>query len=195
MFMPPIEFVTERLSLKVWQDRHRAPFAAMSADPAVMRHFPAPLTRGQSDELIDRWLGEFASRGWSYWAVERIESAELIGCIGLSVPRWQFPFGPCVELGWRLRRSAWGSGYATEGAIACLGVGFERIGLDEIVAYASVDNQRSLNVMARAGMRRCEHGFDHPGLPEGHPLRPHRRYALRRADWLERRGGRSPIPG
>src|SRR5436190_2530252 len=121
-----IEFETPRLALRVWQDRHRAPFAAMNADPKVMRFFPATQSAEESNARIDFWLGQFTENGWSNWAVELRPAGEFIGCIGLSIPRVQLPFSPCIEIGWRLRRSVWHNGYATEGAKACLQVGFEK---------------------------------------------------------------------
>jgi RimJ/RimL family protein N-acetyltransferase len=179
----PIEFETPRLALRVWQQRHRAPFAAMNADAQVMRYFAAPLSAAQSDASVDGWLGQFAAQGWSNWAVELLASGEFIGFIGLSVPRRALPFCPCVEIGWRLKRSAWGMGYATEGAKACLRVGFERLGLDEIVSFTALANRPSVAVMQRIGMRDARADFEHPALPEGHPLRPHCLYRISRAQW------------
>jgi RimJ/RimL family protein N-acetyltransferase len=155
----------------------------MNADAQVMRFFPAPLSAEQSDAIVYLWLGQFAAQGWSNWAVELRASGEFIGFIGLSVPRRALPFCPCVEIGWRLKRSAWGMGYATEGARACLRVGFERLGLDEIVSFTALANRPSAAVMHRIGMRDAQADFEHPALPEGHPLRPHCLYRISRAQW------------
>lgn len=184
-----IEFETPRLALRVWQPRHRAPFAAMNADPDVMRYFPSLLTREESDASIDHWLGQFAERGWSNWAVERRDTGEFIGFIGLSVPRRSLPFSPCVEIGWRLRREAWKHGYATEGALGCLGLGFERLGLDEIVSFTALLNRPSIAVMERIGLRNAHADFEHPALAEGHPLRAHCLYRLGREQWRTRQAG------
>jgi RimJ/RimL family protein N-acetyltransferase len=178
-----IEFDTPRLAFRVWQARHREPFAAMNADPEVMRFFPAPLSPAQSDALVDRCCIDFADRGWSLWAVERRDRGDFIGFIGLSVPRRPLPFGPCVEIGWRLQRSAWGQGYATEGAWACLRVGFERLGLAEIVSFTSRLNRPSIAVMRRIGLRNAHADFDHPGVPVGSPLRRHVLYRIGRPAW------------
>lgn len=186
MDIEPIEFDTGRLALRVWQARHRAPFAAMNADPEVMRFFPARLTPAQSDAGIDLWLDQFAAQGWSNWAVEIRASGEFIGFVGLSVPRRQLPFSPCVEIGWRLKRSAWGQGHATEAARACLRVGFERLALAEIVSFTSLANRPSVAVMERIGLRNADADFEHPGLPPGHPLRPHCLYRMTRTEWLQR---------
>ena len=109
-----------RLRLLVWQERHVAPFAALNADPEVMRYFPATQDEAQTRASVEAWQAQFAERGWSNWAVETRATGEFIGFIGLSVPRRPLPFSPCVEIGWRLARRFWGLGLATEGARACL---------------------------------------------------------------------------
>jgi RimJ/RimL family protein N-acetyltransferase len=189
---PPIEFDTARLALRRWQPRHREPFAAMNADPEVMRHFPALQDRAQSDASIDAWLAQFDARGWSNWAVERLDDGRFIGFVGLSVPRRELPFStpskPCVEIGWRLARAAWGQGFASEAARACLRVGFERLGLQEIVSFTARCNLRSIAVMERIGMHDAHADFDHPALPPGHALQRHCLYRIGPADGA-REGG------
>ena len=183
MATPAIEFNTSRLALRAWQDRHRAPFAAMNADPGVMRYFPALMSVEQTNAGIDIWCQQFAERGWSNWAVELQDTGEFVGFIGLSVPRRQLPFSPCVEIGWRLKRCAWRHGYATEGAKGCLRIGFERLGLEEIVSFTTLGNLPSVAVMERIGMLDQHANFEHPGVPEGNPLRPHCLYKITRAQW------------
>ena len=155
----------------------------MNADPEVMRYFPAFLSAEQTNAGVDIWCQQFAEKGWSNWAVELLESGEFIGFIGLSVPRRQLPFSPCVEIGWRLQRAAWGLGYATEGAKACLRVGFEQLRLEEIVSFTALANLPSVAVMKRIGMRDAQADFDHPAVPEGNPLRLHCLYKITRAQW------------
>ena len=151
----------------------------MNADPAVMEHFPAPLTRGQSDGLVERIEGGFEANGFGLWALEVRASGEFIGFTGLSAPEFEAHFTPAVEIGWRLARSAWGNGYATEAARAALTFGFEEVGLDEIVSFTTPANRRSRRVMERLGMSHDPaDDFDHPGLPPGHPQRPHVLYRL-----------------
>lgn len=181
--MDPIAFETARLALMPWQERHRAPFAEMNADAEVMRHFPALQTPEQSNASIDFWRGQFDTQGWSNWAVELRATGQFLGFIGLSVPRRQLPFSPCVEIGWRLRRSAWGQGYATEGARASLRVGFERLGLAEIVSFTALSNTPSMAVMERIGMHNVGSDFEHPAIPEGSPLRMHCLYRITRDEW------------
>ena len=178
-----IEHDTERLRLLAWEERHVAPFAAMNADPQVMRYFLAPQTSEQSRASVEIWKTQFAEQGWSNWAVELKATGQFIGFIGLSIPRRQLPFSPCVEIGWRLGREFWAKGLATEGARACLGVAFERLELHEVVSFTSLLNGPSRAVMERIGMRNTGLDFDHPALPEGHELRPHCLYRITRAEW------------
>jgi RimJ/RimL family protein N-acetyltransferase len=184
----PIELQTERLRLRVWRAADRAPFAALNADPEVMRHFPATQDAARSNASIDAWLAEFAARGWSNWALERRDDGAFLGFVGLSVPRRTFPFSPCVEIGWRLARAHWHHGYATEAAIAALGAAFGPIGLDEVVSFTTLANAPSRAVMTRIGLVDTGRDFDHPAMPEGHPQRRHCLYAIDRARWRARRG-------
>lgn len=152
----------------------------MSADPVVMEFYPAPSTRQESDAAIDRWQSQIAEQGWSNWAVELAQSREFIGFVGLTVPRRVLPFSPCVEVGWRLGHRHWGKGYATEAARAALAFGFVELGLEEIVSFTALVNRRSRAVMERIGMTNAGEDFEHPAVPEGHPLRPHCLYRMRR---------------
>lgn len=175
---------TERLVLRPWREADRAPFAALCADPRVMRFLGRPLTREASDALVDRFAAQFAERGFGPWAVEAPGVAELVGCVGLSVPRFDAPFTPCVELVWRLAAAHWGRGYATEAARAALRFGFETAGLAEVVSFTTRDNHASRAVMERLGMARDpREDFDHPALGPDDPLRPHVLYRLARVAW------------
>ena len=178
------ELTTDRLLLRQWRDSDREPFAAMNADPAVMEHFPAPLTREESDALIDRNSRESRRRGLGLWALEVKETGQFIGFTGLSVPSFEAHFMPAVEIGWRLAKEAWGNGYATEAARAALAHGFGPAGLDEIVSFTATTNLPSQRVMQRIGMTHDEAGdFDHPRLPDGHRLQRHVLYRIDRAQW------------
>lgn len=182
-----IELETPRLRLRQWRDSDREPFAALNADPVTMEFFPAPLTRQASDALVDGFQNTLSERGWSNWAVEVKGSGAFIGFIGLSIPKRQLPFSPCVEVGWRIARAHWGHGYATEGASEALRAGFEQVRLDEIVSFTALLNVRSRKVMERIGMRDAKRDFEHPAVPEGHALRPHCLYRVTRAEWEEGR--------
>lgn len=153
----------------------------MNADPEVMEHFPAPLPRGQSDELVEAIEAGFEVNGFGLWALEVREGGEFVGFAGLAVPGFEAHFMPAVEVGWRLARFAWGKGYATEAARAAVAYGFEEVGLDEVVSFTTVGNRRSRAVMERLGMGHdSADDFDHPAIPVGHPQRPHVLYRLRR---------------
>jgi RimJ/RimL family protein N-acetyltransferase len=168
------ELRTERLWLRRWSDADRVPFAALNADPEVMEFLPAPLTRAESDDMVDRIEARFDESGLSLFAVEVVASGEFIGFVGLWPATFEASFTPAVEVGWRLARSAWGHGYATEAARASLDDGFERVGLTDIVSFTAVINERSQRVMQRLGMTRDPaDDFDHPKLADGHPLRRH----------------------
>jgi ribosomal-protein-alanine N-acetyltransferase len=176
--------VTERLVLRRWRSDDLEPFAAINADPAVMEYFPNPLTRDQSDAFARRVDGIFDRFGYGLFAVEVRGGQPFVGFVGLSPfaasDPSPLPFAPGVEVGWRLAHGAWGNGYAPEAAAACLELGFDA-GLEEIVSFTSVLNERSQSVMRRIGMHRDPaDDFDHPRLAESDPLRPHVLYRARR---------------
>jgi ribosomal-protein-alanine N-acetyltransferase len=169
-----------RVTLREWGDADREAFAAMNGDPAVMRHFPAILSRVESDAFMDRIRAHHAAHGFCFWAVEM--GGTVAGMCGLAHVPWQADFTPAVEIGWRLRPEFQGRGLATEAARLALDDGFGRLGLDRIVAFTVPGNDRSWGLMERLGMRRGGE-FGHPGLAEEHPLRRHVWYALDRMDW------------
>ena len=172
---------TARLILRGWRPEDREPFAVLNADPTVMEYMPARLSRAESDALAQRIEAHFGNHGFGLWAVEIPGATPFAGFIGLSVPSFQAHFTPCVEIGWRLARDQWGKGYATEGAQAVLRFGFEELKLEEIVSFTTAGNLRSRRVMERIGMSYSPaDDFDHPGLPEAHPLRRHVLYCIRR---------------
>lgn len=170
---------TSRLILRRWRDEDLAPYAALNADSRVMQHFPAVLSRTESDAQAARIRKHWDDHGFGLWAVEVAGGAPFVGFIGLQRVPFDAAFTPAVEVGWRLAFEAWGRSYATEGARAALDHGFGALGLREIVAMTVSSNERSWRVMERLGMKRA-HGedFDHPRLPEGHPLRRHILYRV-----------------
>lgn len=181
----PEHLHTARLLLRRWRAADRAPFAALNADPVVMEHLPAALSRDESDAFAERIERHFAERGFGLWAVEPVGEAPFAGYVGLSVPRFQPPFAhraePLVEIAWRLDARHWHRGFATEAARACVAFAFEHLGLDELVSFTVPRNLRSRRVMERLGMRADPaDDFEHPLLPEGHPLRRHVLYRLAR---------------
>ena len=179
---------TARLRLRQWREEDLAPFAALNADPQVMEFFPKVLTRAESDAVAGRIRDHFVRHGFGLWAVEVRGAADFVGFVGLAVPSFDAHFTPCVEIGWRLAREHWGHGYATEAATAALAFGFGDRALEEIVAFTVPTNIPSRRVMGRLGMRRLPaDDFEHPAIADGHPLRSHVLYRLRRADWKPRR--------
>ena len=172
---------TDRLILRRWRESDREPFAAINADPLVMQFFPACLTREQSDAGVDRTEDCFDRNGFGFFATELRATGELIGFIGLFVPNFEAFFTPCVEIGWRLAAKHWNQGLATEGAREVLRFARETLGLEEVVAFAVRDNFPSRRVMEKAGMI-FDTEFEHPRLPEGHPLRTHVLYRLKLRD-------------
>ena len=179
---PPPALRTERLVLRRWRDEDREPFAALAADAEVMRHYPAPLTRAESDAFVDRIEACFAERGYGLWAVDA-GAQGFVGYVGLWPAEFRAAFTPAVEVGWRLAAHAWGHGFAPEAARAAVADGFARMGLHEIVSFTTVGNLASRRVMEKIGMTRDpDDDFGHPNLPEGHPIRPHVLYRLPRSE-------------
>jgi RimJ/RimL family protein N-acetyltransferase len=171
--------------MRRWREDDRAPFAAMNADPEVMRYFPAPLDRTASDALVDRIEDLFGRQGFGLWALEvastePASTGEFIGFTGLNPMPPGVPGAGGLEVGWRLARHAWHHGYATEAAVAAAGVAFEAAGVAEIWSMTAAANAPSQAVMRRLGMT-LHSRFDHPAIEAGHPLRPHVAYRLARS--------------
>jgi RimJ/RimL family protein N-acetyltransferase len=174
------ELRTDRLILRQWCAEDHEPFARMNMDPVVMEHFPAMLSRTETEAAIDRIAAHFAQRGFGLWAAELRESGEFIGYIGLAVPRFEAHFTPCVEIGWRIKHEHWEKGLATEGACAAVRCAFGDLGLHEIVSFTVPANARSRRVMEKLGMTHdAAEDFDHPLFDEGHPMRRHILYRLK----------------
>jgi RimJ/RimL family protein N-acetyltransferase len=169
---------TPRLILRPWRDVDREPYAAMMADPEVGLWLGAVLTAAQANAQIDRFNQAHGGRGPGFLAIERRDDGAFLGAACLREVPADHPLAGEVEVGWRLARSAWGAGYATEAARALVAEGFGALGCSEIVAFTAVSNMRSRAVMERLGFaRQPERDFDHPALEEGHPLRRHVVYA------------------
>jgi RimJ/RimL family protein N-acetyltransferase len=177
---------TARLRLRPWQARDRAPFAMLNRDPEVMRYFPKPLSRAESDALVGRLEARWGSDGFGFGVAERRADDAFLGMIGLARVQFPLPGTPdgAIEIGWRLSRDHWGRGYATEAARAWLAWGFAALAPEEIVAFAVPANERSQAVMRRIGMQPDPaRAFEHPTLEATHPLRPHRLFAIAREVW------------
>lgn len=175
---------TARLILRPWREDDFEPFAAMSADPKVMEHFPSTLTRAESDAVAGRLKAHIEHHGFGFWALELPGVAPFIGFAGLLHVSFEEHFTPAVEIGWRLAPAHWRQGYATEAARAALAHGFGALALSEIVSFTIPANLPSQAVMQRLGMTRNEaEDFAHPRVPPGHPMSRHVLYRLRAEDW------------
>jgi RimJ/RimL family protein N-acetyltransferase len=175
---------TGRLILRPWQAQDREPFAAINRDPAVMQFMPASLSAEESDAFVERIETHFNQHGFGLWAAQLRNPDQFIGYIGLAVPRFQAHFMPAVEIGWRLASEFWRRGLATEGARAIVAHAFRVLELPALVSFTVPANLPSRRVMEKLGMTHDPaDDFDHPSLPEDHPLRRHALYRLTCAQW------------
>jgi RimJ/RimL family protein N-acetyltransferase len=149
-----VEIHCDGFRLRRWRDSDRGAFAALNADPEVTQDLGGPLDRTQSDAKFDRYVAAYDRHGFCRWALEDSDG-QLLGYTGVMPSRPGHPLGPHADIGWRLVRSAWGRGYATEAAKASLRDLFERVHLKEVLAYTSADNLRSRAVIARLNMQRA----------------------------------------
>lgn len=177
-----VRLETANLVLRPWEDRDRAPMAAIQGDPHVRRFFPRVMTPEEVDADIDNAQAKWREGGFHTQAAELRSTGELIGLIGINhIPeaiRAAIPGRPPVEIGWVLASRFWGRGYAREGAAAWLAYAWS-IGVDEVVATTSALNLPSRRVMEKLGMRRDPAGnYERPTVPEGNPLRPHLLYRI-----------------
>ncbi len=144
---------TARLRLRLWRDHDGESFAALHADPEVMRDLGGPISRTASDRKLANYMAAYRRDGFSRWAIET-RNGDFLGYTGVMRTEGDHPLGPHCQIGWRLMPHAWGKGYATEASAAALHDAFIRAGLTEIVAYTAPDNPRSQAVMDRLRMVR-----------------------------------------
>lgn len=174
-----ISIPTERLILRPWEASDLESFYRINTNPEVMRFMPSILSREESDVFAQRIIEHFSSYGYGLFAVELKATSHFIGFIGLQQVRFSADFTPAVEIGWRLDNQYWNQGLATEGARRVLEYAFEALKLNKIVSFTAVSNQASRRVMEKIGLHRQISGdFEHPNLPQGHPLRRHVLYCL-----------------
>jgi RimJ/RimL family protein N-acetyltransferase len=156
-------FTSERLGFRNWTPEDLDEFARLNADEEVMEHFPKTLSREEVKDLVKRLKKQFTEKSFTYFATELLETKEFIGMIGLAFQQYESEFTPAIDIGWRLKRSAWGKGYATEGAKRCLTFGFEELAIEKIIAVCTINNHKSESVMKKIGMTKVGE-FDHPKL-------------------------------
>ena len=185
--MAQTQLETSRLLLRQWRGEDLEPFIAMNRDPRVMCYFPEPYSPERTRAFYGRIQQEFAERGYGLYAAEEKLSGRFMGFIGFHGADFQAEFCPCVEIGWRLDTPFWNRGYATEGAKACLALGFGQLGFDQVYSFTAVQNLPSRRVMEKLGLAFYT-SFDYPEIPDGHPLRPHVCYRITREQWRAKFG-------
>lgn len=169
---------TDRLLLRRWRDADAVPFHAMGQDAEVMRYLGPPMSMEECRAAIRRQNTMADVEGSCFWAMERRADGAFLGFCGIKPGPEGTPIAGRPEIGWRLARHAWGQGLAREAASACLNDAWRR-NVRQVWAITVAANTRSWGLMIRLGMGRVDNGdFDHPALPDGHPLRRHLCYTI-----------------
>ncbi len=161
---------TERLGLRNWNSNDLEPFIKMSQDEEVMNYFPKLLSKEECNNFIKRMQLHFKEFGFCYFALDIIETGEFIGFTGMLNQNYISHFTPCIDIGWRLKRSSWGFGYATEAAKSCLKYAANELNLKEIYSLASTPNISSIAIMKKIGMT-YDSTFHHPALKNNDRLK------------------------
>lgn len=157
-------FSSPRLGFRTWQKFDLEHFSPINADPEVMRFFAKTFTQEDTLAFMNRMNKMNEEKGYCYFAVDLLETKELIGAIGLGWKTFESDFTPCVDIGWRIGKKWWNKGLATEGAQACLGFARQK-GISQVVAMASVGNLASIQIMKKVGMEFWKE-FDFPDLAD-----------------------------
>ncbi|HEY2788976.1 MAG TPA: GNAT family N-acetyltransferase [Gaiellales bacterium] len=146
---------TERLLLRRFRADDAKAFAAVNADPLVVRYLGSgePIDRTASDALLARIIAHWDEHGFGLWAAELRADGRMIGFAGLAIPTFLPAVLPAVEVGWRLRSDVWGGGLATEGGRAALQHAFGPLGLDRVISIIDPRNAASLRVAEKLGLR------------------------------------------
>ncbi|WP_077928242.1 GNAT family N-acetyltransferase [Wohlfahrtiimonas populi] len=175
---------TDRLIMREWRDSDLPSLYQMVSDPDVMEFFPSVLSEPEAQDFLKAIQDRMNQHGWGMWACELKSTQEVIGFVGLNIPKDDFYFNPCVEIGWRLRKEFWHQGLAQEAAREALKFGFTELNLDKIVVFTTVTNLPSQALMTRLNMVKNAQHFNHPRLAEDHPLAEHVLYELSKDSWL-----------
>jgi RimJ/RimL family protein N-acetyltransferase len=169
---------TERLTLRPWTEADLPLLAAFSLDPVLMHHFGRAELVDDSRKRLERMQRHDRELGFSFRAAVLKSTGEVIGNVGLKPLTIPWPEPGDIEIGWLLKQSAWGRGYAREAAAAVLAYGLARA--PRVVAITAATNLASRQVMEAIGMAHApELDFDHPDVAEGHFARPHVTYVRR----------------
>ena len=158
--------------LRTWKESDMEAMIQLNSDPRVMEYFPSIMSSDETALMMQRIMDHFEKWGYGLWASESKETNECIGFLGLSHPRFENEFTPCVEIGWRLKFDYWNRGIATEGAKAVLEYGFKDLLLTEIYSWTTTPNKGSERVMQKIGMD-YQGIFLHPNMPIDDPLCEH----------------------
>ncbi len=161
--MPTYIFKSKRLGFRTWDFNDTDPMFEINADDDVMEFFPYKPSKQDTQDFIYRMQEMQKEKGFCYFAIDILENNEFAGFIGLCEQTYLDELGPFVDIGWRLKKSVWNKGYATEGAKACLDYGFNKIGLETIYSVAPEINIKSELIMKKIGMKKTG-TFDHPKL-------------------------------
>ena len=140
-------------------------FSQLNTDKRVMEFFPTTLSKEQTAEMIQNLMDHYNRYNFTYFACEILDTKEPIGCVGLKHQSYASPFNPAIDIGWRLKVSAWGFGYGTEAAQRCMDYAFNQLKLDRVIAVCTLNNFRSERIMQKIGMHRKE-PFDHSQLTD-----------------------------
>lgn len=178
---------TERLVLRAWREEDKAPFFQMSQDTEVMRYFPALLSRVESDALADKAQGLITQNGYGFWAIERQDTNEFIGFVGLhrQPENSGIPNAPMTEIGWRLARPHWRKGFALEAAQQAMQFAFGELALRHLYAFTTITNQPSQRLMLKLGMHNLNQDFNHPKLAKDHPLARHCLFGIEQTNFQQ----------
>ncbi|MGO4706715.1 GNAT family N-acetyltransferase [Microvirga sp. 2MCAF38] len=188
----PDEIRTERLLLRRWDPRDTASYAALQSNAHVRRFFLKALTAEESEVDAKSHEESFEHNGFGLWVIEIPDDTPFIGIAGVRRIGREMPFEPRLEVGWHFSPSFWGRGFALEAARAALRDFFTRTDFQAVVSYTAHLNDPSKRLMQRLGMTTSEaEDFDHPAMPEGHPLRRHVLYRLSRNTFLAAETARS----
>jgi len=172
-------FKLERLGFRNWTNEDLEEFEKLNSDKEVMEHFPKKLSENEVVKFLDKLRKHFNEKGNTYYATEILETQEFIGMIGLAFQEYKTSFTPAVDIGWRLKRNAWGNGYATEGAKRCLEYAFDELDITKIISVCTIKNKKSENIMKKIGMTKIGE-FNHPEMTNHPEYEKHFCYEINR---------------
>lgn len=156
-------FKSDRLGFRDWCAADINLMHEINSDERVMEFFPGIPAKEQTAAFVQRMSSQFREKGFCYFAVDKLETGDFIGFIGISEQNFEADFTPCIDIGWRIKSSEWNKGFATEGAKKCLDYGWNTLGLKKIYAIAPKVNIKSAHIMAKIGLKK-KLEFEHPLL-------------------------------